>query len=393
MLGIFALLNMVLQLHWLALAPVTSQAAEFYRVSPMDIGFLSVLFALVYIVVGMPASVAIDRLGLRWGVGIGAALILVFGLLKGFYASSYTAICAAQVGLAASQPFLLNAYTRVAAVWFPLRERATAAGIASVSQYCGIIVAMLVTPWLTARQGIGGMLLTYGIASAAVAALFLLVFRAEPKGASVEEGHPRTSMGLREGMRHIWNAPGMRKVLYVNFMGIAVYNSVNTWIEQMVAPRGFSAADAGMTGAAMMAGGIIGGTVLPPLSDRIGRRVPFLCGLTFVAVPGLWGMGFAEEWAMLLAAAFLFGFGAMGAGPIGFQYGAELAHPAPESVTMGVIILIGQISGAAAIWGMDFFRAEGGSMGPFMLLFMAAFTVNGIVCGTMKESRLLRTGV
>lgn len=385
-LAVFALLNMVLQLHWLALAPVTSQAAEFYQVEPLDIGFLSVVFMLAYIVVGMPASVAIDRLGLRIGVGFGAALIAIFGLMKGLYAQHYPMVCAAQIGLAVSQPFLLNAYTRLAAVWFPLHERATAAGIASVSQYAGIVVAMLATPWLVERQGIDGMLMVYGVASAIIGGVFLLVFRDRPQ-ASPEL---KARMGLWEGMLQIWNAPGMRKVLYVNFIGIAVFNSVNTWIEQMLAPRGFTPEDAGLTGAAMMAGGIVGGFVLPPLSDRIGRRVPFLAGLTFLAVPGLAGMGFATSWPLLLASAFVFGFAAMGAGPIGFQYGAELAYPAPESVALGVILLLGQISGAAAIWGMATFTGQDGSMGPFMLVFILAFLGNGFVCASMKESRLLK---
>jgi MFS family permease len=233
------------------------------------------------------------------------------------------------------------------------------------------------------------MLMIYGVASVIIAGVFLLVFRDRP---GEEQEEPAGRMGILEGMALIWNSPGMKKVLYVNFIGIAVFNSVNTWIEQMLAPRGFTPEDAGLAGTALMAGGIVGGFVLSPLSDRIGRRVPFLAGLTFLALPGMWGMGFAESWPALLAGAFLFGFSSLGAGPIGFQYGAELANPAPESVTMGLIILLGPISGAAAVWGMATFTGDGGSMGPAMAVFILAFFVNGIVCSTMKESRLLREG-
>ena len=62
--------------------------------------------------------------------GVGAGLIGVFGLLKGLYASNYAMVVLCQIGLAVAQPFILNAYTGLAAKWFPINERATATGLA-----------------------------------------------------------------------------------------------------------------------------------------------------------------------------------------------------------------------------------------------------------------------
>ena len=89
-LAVFALLNVLIQIHWVALAPITHEAAQFYGVSDLSIGFLSMLFMLVYIVVSVTASYVIDHFGLRIGVGTGAVLLGVFGLLKGLEPSSYT---------------------------------------------------------------------------------------------------------------------------------------------------------------------------------------------------------------------------------------------------------------------------------------------------------------
>jgi FLVCR family MFS transporter 7 len=77
----------------------------------------------------------------------------------------------------------------------------------------------------------------------------------------------------------------------------------------------------------------------------------------------------------------------MSAGPIGFQYSAEVSHPAPESISQGVLLLAGQISGVIFIYGMDAFRSgDNGSMTPFLVLFMALVVVNAFLGLRLRES-------
>jgi len=388
-LSVFALLNIVIEVHWVALAPVTSEAAAYYRVTPMSIGFLSMLFMLVYIVVSMPASYIIDTYGIRTGIGAGAALIGAFGLLKGLYAFNYTMVVLSQVGLAVAQPFILNAYTRVAANWFPMEERATATGLAALSQYLGIIVAMAVTPVLVHGYSIDGTFRIYGLASLGAAVLFFLLFREHPPTPpSLFDEKERFAVGA--GLRHIFRQKQMWLLLVLFFIGIGIFNAVTTWIEQILGPRGFSAEQAGIAGAAMILGGIIGACILPPLSDRVRKRVPFLVLATSFTIPGLAGLAFANNYALLLGSSFVLGFFTMSAGPIGFQYGAELSYPAPESTSQGILLLAGQISGAAFIYGMYAFRSDGGSMTPFMVLFIALAAVNALLCTRLTESKLIR---
>ena len=375
----------------MALAPVTSEAALHYGVSPLSIGFLSMIFMLAYIVVSLPASYIIDTYGIRTGIGVGAALMGVFGLLKGLCAAHYGLVCLSQLGLAVAQPFILNAYTRLGATWFPMKERATATGLAALSQYVGIIIAMAVTPILVHAFGMDGMFLVYGVAAAAVAVLFFLFFRAAPPTppSPMEE---EARFGVAEGLRHILGQRQMLLLLGLFFIGLGIFNAVTTWIEQILAPRGFTEEQAGMAGAAMILGGILGASILPPLSDRMGKRVPFLTLAVFFTLPGLAGLAFATNYAVLLGASFILGFSSMSAGPIGFQYGAELSHPAPESTSQGILLLAGQISGAAFIYGMQAFRSAGGSMTPFMVLFLGLTALNVLVCTRLKESKLIAPG-
>jgi MFS family permease len=168
------------QLLWITFAAITTDAAQFYGVSDLSIGLLSLIFMVVYIFVSFPASWVIDTYGIRVGVGIGAVLTGLFGLVRGLGADSYTWVLIAQIGIAVGQPFILNAITTIAARWFPTGERATASGIGSLAIYLGILLGVALTPYLALRAGIPGMLMIYGVASMVAMLVFILRRRVRP---------------------------------------------------------------------------------------------------------------------------------------------------------------------------------------------------------------------
>jgi predicted MFS family arabinose efflux permease len=61
------------QLLWLTYAPVTTAAAHHYGVSVTAIGWLANVFPLLYVVLAVPAGLALDRWP-RPALAIGAAL-------------------------------------------------------------------------------------------------------------------------------------------------------------------------------------------------------------------------------------------------------------------------------------------------------------------------------
>jgi membrane protein implicated in regulation of membrane protease activity len=84
------------------------------------------------------------------------------------------------------------------------------------------------------------------------------------------------------------------------------------------------------------------------------------------------------------------GFFLLSAGPIGFQYGAEIAYPAPEGTSNGLLLMIGQISGIAFIIGMDAFKdPESGSMTASLLALVALMVVGVFLSIRLKESSFL----
>ncbi len=382
---IFALLNIVIQLHWISFASITSEAAAFYNVTALNIGFLSMLFMIVYIFVSIPASFVIDTYGIKIGIGTGAALIAVFASIKGMFADSFTAIAISQTGLAIAQPFILNAYTRLSAKWFPLEERATATGIASLAQYAGIIIALAATPFLVHASSIPRAMMMYGTVSVAVAVVFLVFMKEDPPTPPCNEGE-EVRYSVKDGLKHIIKLPQMRLVLLLFFIGLGMFNAVTTWIEQILEPRGFNSEQAGIVGAVMMVGGIIGAVVIPLLSDHFRRRTIFLTLCMAFVIPGLAGLTFAQNITVLLTANFILGFFIMSAGPIGFQYAAEISYPAPESSSQGLLLLAGQISGVFFIVIMDAFRTSEGSMTPLLVLFLILLALNALLSFKLKES-------
>jgi len=385
----FMLATAVNQLLWITFAPITGDAASFYGVDELSIGLLSMSFMIVYIVVSIPASWLIDTYGFRLAVGIGAVLTGVFGLTRGLLATSYTWVLISQIGIAIGQPLILNAVTRVASRWFPLHERATASGLGSLAMYLGIFAGLTLTPYLAARSSIATLLLAYGIVAVVAAVVFWVLAREHPPTPASPPEQEERSLAF-DGLRQALRNRGFLLLLALFFIGLGVFNSVTTWIEEIVGPRGFSSTQAGLTGGLMVAGGVVGALILPTLSDRARRRVPFIIiGLAGAAL-GLVGITFAAGYPLLLAAAFVLGFFLLSTGPICFQYGAEITYPAPEGMSTGLLLLMGQISGILFILGMDTFKNPTTGAMTWPLLVLIGLTVVALLLAFgLRESPLL----
>jgi len=384
----FMLVVAVNQLLWITFAPITSSAAGYYGVSDLSIGLLSMCFMIVYIFVSIPASWAIDTWGIRIAVGIGVGLTGVFGLLRGLMATSYTWVLVAQIGIAIGQPFILNAVTKVAARWFPIRERATAAGLGSLAMYLGIVVGMVLTPYLTLQSSISSTLVAYGVVSVIAILVFFAVVRERPPTPPCPPEQEERSL-VFDGLRQMVRQRDFLLLMIVFFVGLGVFNGVTTWIEEIVSPRGFSITQAGIVGGLMVGGGIIGAVVIPTLSDHYRKRTPFIILSIVGATLGLVGLAIATGYWLLLVSAFVLGFFLLSAGPLGFQYGAEITYPAPEGTSNGMLLLMGQISGIIFIVGMDMLKSSEGAMTSPLVVLVVLMVLGVVVCTRLKEPAAL----
>lgn len=401
-LAVFMAITMAVEIQWLTHAPVARAASAFYlgQFNPeslINIDFLAMVYMLVFLVVCFPASYIIDTWGIRPGLLIGAILAGISAVVKAVFAASFPMVLAAQIGLAVAQPFILNAVTAVSVRWFPLNERGLAAGLSALAQYLGIIAAMIFTPLMieTAPDsplfgfGFERMLLVYGVFTLAAALAVVIVIKERPPVPPSSEEYVRNP--FLKGLGTIFRKRSMVITIFLFLIGLGLFNAVSSMVDALAARLGIGDSG-GDLGAFMLGGGIIGALVLPALSDKFQKRKFFLVICMIGVLPGVAGLTFAADIAgsaratefIALASSGILGFFIMSAGPIGFQYAAEISVPAPESTSQGILLLAGQISGLIFVAGMTAGNYKFLSL--FMILFVAFSVVNIPLVLRLKES-------
>ncbi|MGA2976240.1 MAG: MFS transporter [Spirochaetia bacterium] len=384
-LATFMFIAAMSQALWITFAPITSDAMKYYATSDISIGLLSMVFMIVYILLVLPSAWLIDTWGFRGAVSLGAALTAAFSVTRGVFADNFTLVFASQVGIAVGQPLILGSITKLAARWFRKEERATASGLGTLSMYLGVLAGMIVPPQLFARCGMKGMLLIAGAATAAAAVLFIIAAREHPPTPAGPAGEEARAL-MFDGLKSMMRQKDFLLLLVIFFIGLGAFNGITTWIEEIVGPRGFSADQAGLAGGLMLIGGIIGAVIIPLVSDSTRRRKPFIILALAGLLPGLVGLTFATTYWLLLASSFLFGMFLLSAGPIGFQYGAEITLPAPEGTSNSLLIVMGQVSGIAFIFGMDAVKAPNGSMTVSLLTLAGLMAASIVMAAFLRES-------
>jgi len=297
---------------------------------------------------------------------------------------NYTLVLWSTIGLAVSQPFLLNAWTKVPANWFALEERATAVGLVTLANLVGTALGMVLTPVLTdSGMSIPNIQLLYGSFAAASAVLFVALARETPPTPPCPPGQEVRALML-DGLKHAFTVRAFWLDLAVSFIGLGIFNGITTWIENIIRPRGFTPTDAGTLGALMIVGGVLGAVIIPALSDKQRKRQRFLMMAFAGAIPGLLGLTFATTAFWLFASAFGMGFFLVSAMPVGMQYAAEVTQPTPEGTSNGLIQLFGQAS-VVFVYIMEALKRADGSFTPALLLATGLLVVSAWVATQMKD--------
>jgi Na+/melibiose symporter-like transporter len=275
-----------------------------------------------------------------------------------------------------------------------------AAGLSTLAQYLGIIIAMLVTPGLVGSDpdkpgygtGFETMLWIYGIISLSASILGILLIREHPPTPPSDEAYVRHS--FRKGLNHLLRQKDMLITMFLFLVGLGIFNAVSSMTDAIAAHARIEDSN-GLIGGLMLIGGIIGALILPALSDKFRKRKPFLVICIAGMIPGLAGLAFAGNlglapegvYAISLVSSFILGFFVMSAGPIGFQYAAEVSHPAPESISQGVLLWLGQITGLLFVAGMSVNHNK--HLGFYLILFAVLSVFIFLSTLFLRESKMM----
>jgi len=350
----------VSQIMWMTFAPIARDAAAVYTQGNINyIDFLAILAMLGWLPFCIPAAWCIDTIGLKWGTGIGVIIIGLCGFLR-IFAPNYGWLLACMIGCAVAQPFVLNAFTKLASNWFPENEEALASGLLTMSLFIGFTIVMFATDFILAhyrkvgmvKEGIDAILWVYGIPALVGMLLYFLFVKDKPKlPPNPIAAEKKVSMTI--GLKSLFRNKDFLYLLGLFFIGVGAFNAILTKIDSIFKNRTLdidSTLAPGVVGGLIVIGGMCGAVVLSALSDKYHKRRIFLILAAGMAVPFSLLLQYLSSIVLLGISGFVFGFFLISAMPVGLTYAVEKTHPVPEATSNGILMLSGQISGLPIVF-------------------------------------------
>jgi predicted MFS family arabinose efflux permease len=265
------------QTLWLTFAPITTASAEHYGVSEDAIGWLAQIYPLLYVVLALPAGMALDR-WFRPALAAGALLTAVGAVVR-LGGDAYAWALAGQVLAGIAQPLVLNAVGKLAGGTLSVGERPAGIAIGSAGLVVGQLLGLLLGPLLGDAEDLTTLLVVQAVlACVAVAALLLVLRRPLP----VED----EAVVAGGAVRRVWADRGIRLLAALTFVGFGVFIALTTWLQALLEPAGVSDDTAGVMLAAMLLVGVGATAATPVLVLRPGRERGFLTGVLVAAAAG-----------------------------------------------------------------------------------------------------------
>ena len=385
---VFMLAGAATQLVWVTYGTIIDETAGFFGVGDLEILLLALIFMVAYIPVNFLACWIIDKLGLKWGVGIGVILNGVFGFLRVFAVMirNYPMLLTFQIFAAIGQPFVLNAFTKVAAVWFPESEKALASGLGTMSMLIGVLLAFLIPPFVVNNigvdAGISWMTWSFGIASVVVMVLYLVLIRNKPPTPPNAFADKTKALALK-GTRSMFKKRDFTILFVIFLLGFGAFNAISAVID-IIFGYAPTATEPGVIGSLIIGGGIIGAVGLSALSDHFRKRKIFIIIAMASGIVLLPIFFFVDVTIVRYITSFFAGFFLISLLPIGLTYAAEITHPLPEETSNGLLMWIGQIGGIVLLGCI--MLADGTSyMFINFIILSALFVVNTVIAFFMKD--------
>jgi MFS family permease len=337
------------QLYWLNFAAIETFVEERFSISASTVMWFTLVFPLVQVLLSLPAGMLIDKKGFKYGVGIGALFTGVFALLRLVNTDSFTVLLISQIGIAIGQPFVLNGVTKLVVTWFPQKEEATAVGLGSLALLVGMMVGLGATPALVQSLGFERMLLIYGVLGVLGILLFFSLVRPRPATPAREVEVQQEITGW-QGIKHILKMRDFVILGFIALIGIGVFNGLATWLEKILNElHQIPMTEAGVISAILVLSGIAGCIVIPMVSDRIGRRKPFLMLASAIGAVCIIALMVSKGFGSNMVSGIFLGFFLISALPIMLTMSAEITGARFAGISVGYLQLLGNAAAVAIV--------------------------------------------
>jgi len=358
---LFMFVGAITQIVWVTYGLIIDETATFFfgtgytDTNEIMILLLSLIFMVVYIVVNFPACWLIDKLGLKWGTGIGVILTGVFGPLRivAVILGDFWMLLAFQIMCAIGQPFVLNSFTKLAASWFPEKEKTLASGLGILSMLIGVLLAFVIPPFAVKNNipgGITWITIAFGIASVVAMVLYLIFVRDKPPTPPNAYADKTKTLAV-EGTRSMFKNRDFNLLFIIIFIGGGVFNAISSVLDLIY---GYDTGDVqpGIIGGLLIGGGIVGALVVSTLSDHFQKRKIFLIIAMIAGTVFSLLLYFIQADIGRYIISFFLGLFLVSALPVGLTFAAEITYPLPEETSNGIMMWINQIGGILLLGGI-----------------------------------------
>ena len=364
---------MMTQVLWMNVAPLATLIQQRYKVDEQAVAGLMIAFPVLYIVLSIHAGRMIDRRGYRRAIGLGSILCVLSSLLR-IPDSGFVWLAVGQLGIAVAQPYVINGITKLVTDWFPQEETAAATGIGTAGILLGMALGLGVTPVLVDAWGMSTAMASFSVMSLVLTLGFFVALRGEPLCATTPV--PAVCATPSEArLRDLFAYPGLRRLLLPWTLAYGAFNGLTSWLEPILHQRGLSAAEAGLAGAAMILGGIVGSFLIPPLSQRFRLRREALLLACGSAMALMWPICAPSSAEQLYVTATLFGVLFLPAYPIILTLAEEAVGPQQAGVSTSLLMMLGNLGATVAILVMPVLTAERGDWIPAVALIVGMMTL------------------
>ena len=258
---------MAFGLSMASLAPLVREIEADLRFSHSAMGTIMGAWQFVFIFAAIPCGMLLDRIGARWGLAIGALIIGLSGIFRGF-AGEYLELLAAVALFGLGGPLISAGAPKVVSEYFEGAHRGLAMGIYITGPGIGAIAALLLTqplvlPWL---DGDWRLLLQIWGGVGILSGLFWLLVAREGRQPSA----PMEDKAQLSSLIEILRIPAVRLILLMSVAVFAINHGMGNWLVEILQSFGASASGASALATIPVGIGILSALTLPRMA--IGSR-------------------------------------------------------------------------------------------------------------------------
>lgn len=327
-------------LSFLAAAPLFPLIIESYAVSRASASLLIGGVSLGVALVLVPASVLPARIGTRWAVTVGGALMS--SMLVAPLAATFEVLLGARLLFALGAAVLLSALPAVVVRWFPPSRLALVNGLGIVAQTLGVATSMSIAAGLAAAVGWQGALGLFAAVIAGATVVWVLTTAGTPA-----DGGGTAALSLGDVRRVAGDR--LTVLLGLGFAGALGANiTFASWLPAYYQEAfGLSLERAGALAAVLTMFGMFGSLLGSVLPLRMPRRRPFLIGAGLLLPVAAFGCFMTAAPVVLLPSLALFGLTSTVFVPVMLTIPMESSRIGPlrAGVAVSVILAAGNLSG------------------------------------------------